>query len=220
MHAYLLLDRSGSMTDKWFESLSAINGYVRELAHAAPAMAVTLVTFDDPLISAPAAVDHRDGPSWFEVVRDRVRADGWLPVTAEESAPRDRTPLFDAVERLVDLAETAKSDRTVIVVMTDGEENASQVATSTSTRRRLDACRERGWQVVFLGADFDARHQASELGSSTGQALTLNGGSYSVSMGVVAHSTVAYAVTGIAIAFVEDENERGGCEGRVTEPQL
>ena len=207
MHAYLLLDRSGSMADKWPEALSAINGYVRELAHAAPAMAVTLVTFDDPLLSAPAAVEHRDGPSWFEVVRDRVRADGWRPVTAEESAPRGGTPLFDAVERLVDLAETAKSDRTVIVVMTDGEENASRVATATSARRRLDACRERGWQVVFLGADFDTRHQAGELGASTGEALTLHGGSYSVSMGVVAHSTVAYAVTGSAMAFAEEEND-------------
>ncbi len=53
--------------------------------------------------------------------------------------------------------------------------------------------------MVFLGADFDTRHQASELGASTDQALTLNGGSYSVSMGMVAHSTVAYAVSGSAM---------------------
>ena len=48
MHVYILLDRSGSMADKWAETLSAITGYVAELAHTTPTLAVTLAAFDNP----------------------------------------------------------------------------------------------------------------------------------------------------------------------------
>jgi hypothetical protein len=32
MHVYMLLDRSGSMSDRWAEALGAINSYVADLA--------------------------------------------------------------------------------------------------------------------------------------------------------------------------------------------
>jgi len=203
MRAYILLDRSGSMTGKWAETLSAINGYVAELAHATPALAVTLATFDDP---GPHETSGQ--APWFEVIRDAVRAQEWRPVTPSEAAPRGTTPLFDVVERLVCLAEEAETERAVIVVMTDGYENASRVATKTSARTRLDRCRERGWQVVFLGADFDTMAQAGDLGAGVDQALNLRAGHYSASMAFVARSTAAYAVSGAAMSFDEELQDR------------
>jgi hypothetical protein len=205
MRTYILLDRSGSMTGKWAETLSAINGYVAELTHATPALAVTLATFDDP-----GPREAAGQTPWFEVIRDGVRADQWQPVTAGEAEPRGTTPLFDAVERLVSLAEEAKVDRAVLVVMTDGYENASRVATKTSARTRLDRCRERGWQVVFLGADFDTMAQAADLGADADQALSMQAGHYSASMAFVARSTAAYAIAGAAMSFDEDLQDRPG----------
>jgi uncharacterized protein YegL len=199
MRAYILLDRSGSMTGKWAETLSAINGYVAELAYTTPALAVTLATFDDP---GPREASGQ--APWFEVIRDGVRADQWQPVTSGEAEPRGSTPLFDAIEHLVSLAEETKADRAVIVVMTDGYENASRVATKTSAKTRLDRCRERGWQVVFLGADFDTMAQAADLGARAGQALNMQAGHYSASMAVIAHSTAAYALAGTAMSLDED----------------
>jgi Mg-chelatase subunit ChlD len=138
------------------------------------------------------------------VIRDGVRAQEWRPVTSGEAAPRGTTPLFDAVERLVSLAEEAETDRAVLVVMTDGYENASRVATKTSARMRLDRCRERSWQVVFLGADFDTTAQAVDLGAGADQALSMRAGHYSASMAFVARSTAAYALAGTAMSFKED----------------
>ena len=129
MHAYLLLDRSGSMAGKWTEALAAINGYVTELAQSTPALAVTLAAFDDPSDFSAQGPDARRDPSWFEILRDGARAEHWRPVRPEETGPRGTTPLFDAIERLVALAEAAEPNRAALVVMTDGEENASRVAT-------------------------------------------------------------------------------------------
>jgi hypothetical protein len=199
MRAYILLDRSGSMAGKWAETLTAINGYVAELAHVTPTLAVTLATFDD---HGPHEASGQ--APWFEVIRDGVRADLWRPVTPREAAPRGTTPLFDAVERLVSLAEDARADRAVMVVMTDGYENASRVATKTSAKMRLDRCRERGWQVVFLGADFDTSAQAGDLGTGVGQTLSMQAGHYSVAMAFVTRSTAAYSLEGIAMSFGED----------------
>jgi hypothetical protein len=207
MRAYILLDRSGSMADKWTEALSAINGYVTELAQASPALAVTLATFDNPEHGAPAQREIFGEVPWFEVIRDSVRADGWQAVTSQDAAPRGATPLFDAIERLLSLAESAETDRAVIVVMTDGHENASTVATKISARTRLDRCRESGWQVVFLGADFDAMRQAKDLGAHAAQALNLRAGRYSAAMDVVARSTVAYAVSGTAMSFIDADRQ-------------
>jgi hypothetical protein len=79
------------------------------------------------------------------------------------------------------------------------------VATKTSARTRLDRCRERGWQVVFLGADFDTTAQAGDLGAGADQALSMRAGHYSASMAFVAHSTAAYALAGTAISFPDED---------------
>ena len=88
--------------------------------------------------------------------------------------------------------------------MTDGEENASRVRPRACAKTRLDRCRERGWQVVFLGADFDTSAQAGDLGAEAHQALSMQAGHDSASMEVVARSTSAYALAGTAMSLDED----------------
>ena len=50
MHAYILLDRSGSMQSLWVEALSSVNAYAKELANKKDGDAVdshiTLAVFD------------------------------------------------------------------------------------------------------------------------------------------------------------------------------
>jgi hypothetical protein len=48
MRAYILLYRSSSMAGKWAETLTAINGYVAELAQTRPALAITLTALAIP----------------------------------------------------------------------------------------------------------------------------------------------------------------------------
>ena len=192
LNAFVLLDRSGSMNSRWDEALGAVNAYVRELGDAA---AVTLATFD--------AVDGLK----FDVIRDHVPAVDWKDVTSADASPRGQTPLLDAVARIVALAETADGARTVIVVMTDGHENASREVTKEQARAAVQRCKAKHWQVVFLGADFDAFGEAGEVGVTSAQTLRTNSGRYEVSMKSVARHSRRYRDAGESIVFSDEDRK-------------
>jgi len=122
-----------------------VNAYVDALARPAGGAAacghdkVTLALFD-----------HHDGLK-FDLLRRGVRAGGWTRVTEAEASPRGMTPPFDSIARIVSLAESDAPERGVIVIMTDGAENASREVTKQGARAALDRARARGWEVVFPG---------------------------------------------------------------------
>jgi Mg-chelatase subunit ChlD len=183
LNAYILLDRSGSMSGRWAEALSSINAYVEGLAKSDVPAKVTLATFDG-----------QDGLQ-FDVIRDAVAAKKWNVVTGADATPRGMTPLFDALGRAVALAEKANDDKTVIVVMTDGAENHSREVTKQGAKTALDRCKAKGWQVVFLGADFDAFGEAAQVGVAAGQSLNMAAGNYGATMRNLATQTVCYAAS-------------------------
>ncbi|WP_191058422.1 vWA domain-containing protein [Geminicoccus harenae] len=195
LNAYILLDRSGSMAHRWVEALGAVNGYAAKLAKWG-SVRLTVATFDG-----------LDGLQ-FEVPRDGVLAANWLPLTGQEAEPRGNTPLFDAVGRLVRRAELAGAERTSIVVMTDGEENASTELTQKGAKMALARCRKRGWDVVFLGADFDAFSQAASVGVAAGVTLNTASGHLAASLDVLAARAERYAECGDIAAFTEAEREQ------------
>lgn len=156
--AFLLLDRSGSMSSMWNEALPAVNAYVKKLAEAFPKAKVTLALFD--------------GENSYDVIRDAAVADTWKPVTNSDASPRGMTPLYDAILKLCAAAQKSNTDKTSIMIMTDGEENVSREATKDTAKTALDAARARGWDVIFLGANWDAMGQATDVG--TQYANTMN----------------------------------------------
>lgn len=159
MKCYLLLDRTGSMSDKWSETLSAVNGYVRDLATENIDADVTLAMFD-----------KQDGFQ-FNVIRRSVAVKDWQPVAETEAFPRGWTPLYDAVGQIAGMAQKDNPERAIIVVMTDGEENSSTEVNRAQARAALDRCREKNWQVVFLGVAFDSFAQSHSLGVSPDQTV-------------------------------------------------
>lgn len=192
LNGFVLLDRSGSMNDRWDEALGAVNAYVRELGEAA---VVTLATFD--------AVDGL----MFDVIRDRVPTADWKDVTSADAAPRGQTPLYDAAARIIALAEAADSAKTVIVVMTDGHENASREVAKKDVHAAVERCKARHWQVVFLGADFDATEEAGEIGVMFDQTLRASSGRYGLSMKMVASHSRRYRDTDESIVFSDEDRK-------------
>jgi von Willebrand factor type A domain len=163
-HDFILLDRSGSMQVLWTEALNSVNAYVKKLADDKVDTGVTLATFD------------KDGEQFmFEVIRDRITPSTWKPVSAHDAAPRGMTPLNDAIGRIVALAKAGVNgteyDKLVLIVMTDGLENASREYTQAAAKALLDDCRAKYWQVIFLGADFDNAAQASSYGNMAAATL-------------------------------------------------
>jgi Mg-chelatase subunit ChlD len=129
------------------------------------------------------------------------------PMTAKDATPRGGTPLFDALGHLVALAEKAADDKTVIVVMTDGQENESREVTKQGAKAALDRRKSRNWQVVFLGADFDPFGEAAQVGIAAAQTLNMSAGNYQASMRGLAAQTMCFAATGETMSFRDEDRK-------------
>ncbi len=185
IHSYILLDRTGSMEPIWSEALSSVNAYADGLA-----------TLDGgPRVDADitlAVFDAQDGLQ-FDVLREGVDAERWKKVSSDEVSPRGMTPLYDAIGRIVSLAEKDRPEKAVIVIMTDGEENSSKEMTKATARAALDRVRKKGWEVVFLGAEFSNFDDAEGVGQTSSRNMAVGKDQLSDSMRRLSQKSKDYA---------------------------
>ncbi|MDP3460769.1 MAG: vWA domain-containing protein [Hyphomonas sp.] len=197
-HAYILLDRTGSMGSIWAEALGSVNAYVEALTKPSEDDKVTLAVFD-----------HHAGLQ-FDVLRRAVTAASWKKVTDAEASPRGMTPLFDSIARIVALAEEDQPARAVIVVMTDGQENASKEVTKDGARAALDRARAKGWEVIFLGAEFGKFSDAEAVGVGGSKSMAMSAGNFDASMRKLASKSRKYFEAAESVDFdAEDRKESG-----------
>jgi hypothetical protein len=199
MQAYILLDRSGSMQSLWVEALSSVNSFAKELANKTDGPAV------DSHITL-AVFDSQEGLQ-FDVLRRKQPALHWENVTDKHATPRGMTPLLDAIARIIALAEADNPDKAVIVMMTDGAENASREVKREGIKAALDRVKGKGWEVVFLGANFDNISDAGSVGVDRGQQMAMSAGTMDVSMSRLAKKSRFYAAQSAPIAFDEEDRE-------------
>jgi uncharacterized protein with von Willebrand factor type A (vWA) domain len=185
IHSYILLDRTGSMEPIWSEALSSVNAYADGLA-----------SLDGgPRVDADitlAVFDAQDGLQ-FDVLRNSVDAGRWNDVTTNEVSPRGMTPLYDAIGRIVSLAEKDRPEKAIIVIMTDGEENSSTEMNNAAAKAALDRARAKGWEVVFLGAEFSNFDDAVGVGQTSSRNMAVSKDQLSDSMDRLADKSKAFA---------------------------
>jgi hypothetical protein len=140
-HLALVVDRSGSMADIKDDAQGGINTLIAEQFAEDGQLTVTLSQFDDN----------------FE---DVVRMSGKPFQYA--LAPRGTTALLDAVgkeitrtsQELEALPTALRPSKVLFVVVTDGQENASQEFTLKSVKESIEAQRkDHGWTFQFIGAE-------------------------------------------------------------------
>lgn len=202
MHAYILLDRSGSMQSLWVEALSSVNAYAKELSDKTSGNAV------DSHVTL-AVFDAHEGLA-FDVVRKKVPALHWEAVTDRDATPRGMTPLLDAIGRIVALAETENPDKAILVVMTDGMENASREVTREGAKAALDRVKAKGWEVVFLGANFDNISDAEAVGVGADRQMSMAPGRMAETMQVMAKKSRAYFAAAAPMQFEESDRATAG----------
>ncbi|HAW55027.1 MAG TPA: VWA domain-containing protein, partial [Hyphomonas sp.] len=142
----------------------------------------------------------------FDVLREKVGAEDWTDVTNEEANPRGMTPLFDAIGRMVSLAEADDPEKAVIVIMTDGLENSSRELTRDGAKAALDRAEAKGWEVVFLGAEFARFDDAEAVGVSASKTMAVGQGSMRDSMSALAKKSRAYGKGEEAEIIFNDED--------------
>lgn len=205
VHSYILLDRTGSMSGIWDEALGSVNAYAKSVGEEEDGEAelqtkVSLAVFD-----------AQEGLQ-FDVLRQGVEAEAWAEVTNDEASPRGMTPLYDAIGHLVSLAEADAPEKAVLVIMTDGLENASREMTGEGAKAALDRARGHGWEVVFLGAEFSNFADADAVGVVGQKSMAVGAGNFNTTMDRLAKKSREYAQEPEAEIIFEEEDRAAAGE--------
>jgi len=195
-NVYILLDRSGSMQDRgWDNVLDSVNSYVKEVDQDSN---VFIVAFDS----------SSDGLS-YTVLRNCVACE-MDKLTSDEVTPRGMTPLYDAAYRLFSRAIEDNAERTAIVVMTDGYENASVTYNLSHVKGQISTMKNKRWGVIFLGAEFrGVEGVAKGIGLGNNQWVNASAANLGATMSSAGLKTRAYFSTGgsACMDFNEQEQE-------------
>lgn len=108
------------------------------------------------------------------------------------------TALYDAIGRgatelglaLAAKPEDQRPDKVVVVILTDGYENASQEYTPGSIKEMIERqTNDYSWTFTFLGANQDAILEAGKIGITRDAALTYAGQNVKAAFAVASAST-------------------------------
>ncbi|MGE0305028.1 MAG: VWA domain-containing protein [Acidimicrobiia bacterium] len=169
---WFLLDRSGSMQSIATDVVGGFDAFFAEQRQQPGTATVTFVQFDD----------HDPHERVFTAKPiDKVGS------VAGRFHPRGSTPLFDAIGLLLDRAErhVARGNHPadqLVVIFTDGMENASRHWTAQQINARIADLRAAGWTFVFLGANQDSYATTRDLAMAGGSTSNFEATSAGVAM--------------------------------------
>lgn len=156
-HIVYVIDRSGSMSGKESDVIGGFNKFIKEQKEHPGEASMVLVQFD-----------HEYGPinKWENIHSAN-------DLNNENYQPRGTTALLDAIGRTIDdqgkylsgIDEDQRPDKVIILIMTDGMENASKDYTKQRIKTMISLQQENyNWKFVFLGANQDSFAEASSMG--------------------------------------------------------
>jgi len=218
LYTYIVLDRTGSMTDKWQQSISSINEYVNVLKESKEVKSfVKVVAFDDNGVyghlnksgSIYLSLDTQTAEK-VSTVFEMASIDTWVPLTVESLQlknvyPRGMTNLYDATGKTLNEAIESGKKRVCVVVVTDGYENASKEFTQETIKAKIKQFQDDGKEVVFLGANFDVSTTASTLGMAQDKFINTVSNNLSGTMRALATHSVAYGSMGATMSISAED---------------
>lgn len=211
-HVVAILDRSGSMQSIKTDTEGGFNAFIEEQKKVDGKCYVTLTQFD----------------SQFETVYDTVPL---ALVPKLNLVPRGNTALHDAIgravtekgEQLAKLPESERPASVIVVVLTDGWENASREWTAEAVKNLVKQQQDvYSWNFIFMGSNQDAVLTGGNLGFLRTNSLTYTGVNTESAFVSAARSTsnyrnsvasgASYAVATASAAFSDEDREEAVAE--------
>lgn len=158
-----ILDESGSMNGLENEVIRGYNTLLKKQKKEEGDAYISTVTFS----------------SHANVIHNRVDIKNLMPMEKEEYNPRGLTALLDAIGNSIKYIskkrKESKVDKTLFVIMTDGEENASKKYSYNDIKKMISYYKEKySWDFMFLGANIDAIKEAEKISIEDGMAVNFN----------------------------------------------
>ena len=195
LKVHVVLDKSQSMQSIRGEAISGFNEYVAELAKNSPDAKLSLTVFSSSGINT--------------IISNRLVTEV-PPLTLETFVPSGMTPLYDAIGKVVSDFSNARGTNKALVILTDGQENASQEYTAASVKRLLEEKqKEEKWLVLYLGANQDAFAEGNKFGTVAGNTMTYDVDNMKDTFLSASAATLRYASGGLMSAsFTAEERAR------------
>lgn len=162
----VVLDRSGSMEACRDATISGFNEFIQQQNKVPGHGDITLVTFSTDVHS----------PTFEDAPIKEVR-----PLNRDTYTTLDMTALLDAVgstmtklgEKLHAMPEDKRPGKVIVVIITDGLENASKSWDWPRIKALIKQQREiYSWEVLFIGANIDAVVVGAQMGLPKDNSLT------------------------------------------------
>ncbi len=164
-HITAIIDRSGSMTGLEKEVINGFNKFVSDQKETQGTATISLIQFDGN----------------YEVNYEFINIHDVVDLNEYTYIPRGMTAMFDAIgktivstgKRLSEMDESERPDKVIVLIQTDGAENASQEYHSQTIKQMIKNQEEKyAWSFVFLGANINAKETAQNIGISNKMSMT------------------------------------------------
>ena len=152
-----ILDRSGSMSSLTSDTIGGYNSFIEKQKQQAGKAQLTTVLFDNQ----------------YEKIVDGADLNDVRELTSAEYYARGTTALLDAVGMTItDILGKMERDgvcpakrRVLIMIMTDGYENASKEYSKADVKSLVEATTKNyNWNYIFMGANIDSVAEAGSIG--------------------------------------------------------
>lgn len=199
----IILDRSGSMQTVANDTIGGFNQFVQEQKKQPGRALLSLYQFDDHYETRYEGRDIAEVP----------------PL---EFSPRGMTALYDAIGRTINntgarlrsIPEYLRPGKVMMVILTDGFENASREFTKDRIKEMITHQRTKyQWDFVFLGANQDAILTSATIGIGRSSTLTYASNTMGVGSAWAAAANYTNSVRGAkgaaagAAAFSDEDRE-------------
>lgn len=193
----VVLDRSGSMSSVLQDTIGGFNSFIETQRDEDNDQIYVITQFDNE----------------YEVLQDGVDLDDVVVLNQKNYVPRGGTALLDAMGRTIHamdavMANDKSIEQALMLVLTDGGENASSEFTRDQVFKLIEERRNKGsWDFNFLGANQDAITTGGGLGIRAANCMNYSadaGGTQKAFEGIT-RSTSNYS-KGQGSAFTPEEN--------------
>lgn len=165
-HITFVLDSSGSMSKIREDTIGGFNTFLADQREEPGRASVTLYDFNSGVTQVYDGRPIGDAPDLDE----------------ETYTPGGQTALHDAIttavsetdEHIRKLPKRVRPGTVVVVVLTDGHENASETPQERVREVVEEYREERDWEFLFIGANQDAALTAEEMGIDRDKSLDMS----------------------------------------------
>jgi len=180
-----ILDRSGSMADIISDSLGGFNTILKKQKELPDKATITVALFDDR----------------YDLLYDNIDIKKAEELTNKIWIPRGTTALYDAIGKTINTIRAEhqrlgdeKPDKVLVVIVTDGVENASHEYRLDDIEKLIKNCENDDWNFMYLAANQDAFKVGQSFGISHNNTYTYKANSLGV-------QTMSFVMADAALSY-------------------